>query len=176
MPLDRDPDLEAIFEIHRKYLQHEDELVHQRTMSFITIQSFILATFGFTYQKRYEIAEKMFASGKPLTALGSLTSEYNGFLLVLALVGIATSFIAWRSIRAAVRAIYSIEGNWLKIVATHEAAYFPGMTGGGDDVASRNGIALATWAPLFLLALWLVTLLVLVFVFELLAPFKQALV
>ena len=172
MPVNRDPDLEAIYEIHRKYLQHEDELVHQRTMSFITIQSFILATFGLTYQKKYEVAEKMFASGKPLTALGSMTSEYNGFLLVLALVGIATSFIAWRSIRAAVRAIYSIEHNWLKIINTRKADYFPGMTGGGDGVASRDGIALATWAPLFLLALWLTTLFVLVFVFDIRVSLK----
>ena len=80
---------EEVYKIHRDYLEHEDELVHHRTTALITIQSFLIATFGFTYQKKYEIAEKLFSQDKSLTpaALGSITDEYNGFLFILAIVG-----------------------------------------------------------------------------------------
>ena len=151
---------EEVYKIHRDYLEHEDELVHHRTTALITIQSFLIATFGFTYQKKYEIAEKLFSQDKSLTpaALGSITDEYNGFLFILAIVGAATSYIAWRSILAATYAIKALESNWLQFCEHNPPEHLPGLTGGGIKKSTGDGISLATWAPMFLLILWLATI------------------
>ena len=159
---------EEIYKIHRDYLEHEDDLVHHRTTALVTIQSFLIATFGFTYQKKYEIAEKLFSRDHALTpaSLGTITDEYNGFLLILAIVGAATSFIAWRSILAATNAIKELEANWLRVNSQSPPPHLPGLTGGGSRQSSNEGIALATWSPLFLLLLWLATIVVLLVFFR----------
>jgi hypothetical protein len=160
--------IEEIYKIHRDYIQHEDKLIYYRTTALITIQSFLLATFGFTYQKKYEIAEKLFSHNPTLSlsALGSITDEYNGFLVILAVVGAATSFIAWRSIQAAVNAINELERNWLFFIDNKQPRHLPGITGGGNLSAVTAGAALATWIPRFLLLLWIVTLFVTLLLFK----------
>lgn len=160
--------IEEIYKIHRDYVEHEDELVHHRMTTLITIQSFLLATFGFTYQKKYEIAERLFEHDPKLSlsVLGSITDEYNGFLLVLAVVGLGTSFIAFRSIKAATNAITELEKSWLRAANHQPPDYLPGLTGGGNATSSATGITLSTWAPMFLVALWLVTLFVMILVFK----------
>lgn len=173
MELKRNEDAEKIFAIYRDYIEHEDELIHQRSTSLITIQSFILATFGFTYQKKYEVAAKILVEKdkKPID-LGSINNEYNGFLLALALVGVATSFIAWRSVRAAKHALEALSILWSEHAKSLDVKYLPEITGGGNGSASKDGISLATWAPLFLLGFWLVTLFALLFVFDVRINFR----
>ena len=172
MALDRQEDNETIYGVYRAYIEHEDELVHQRTTSLVTIQSFVLATFGFTYQKKYEVAARLLEANKTPADLGSIVNEYNGFLLALALVGIATSFIAWRSIRAAITAIYHLRDKWVQVSRDMPATHLPGITGGGSAEASKAGVSLASWAPLFLLGFWATTLFVLLFVFDIRVTFR----
>lgn len=160
--------IEEIYKIHRDYVQHEDKLIYHRTTAFIMIQSFLLATFGFTYQKKYEIAAELFSHNPTLSlsSLGSITGEYNGFLVILALVGAATSFIAWRSIQAAVDAINALEKNWVSVINNKQPPHLPGLTGGGNLNAVSSGAVLSTWTPRFLLLLWIVTLFVTLLLFK----------
>jgi hypothetical protein len=44
-----------IYELFRSYVKHEDTLIDHRTTWLIYIQSFLLATFGFSYQKKFEV-------------------------------------------------------------------------------------------------------------------------
>lgn len=162
--MNRDKYLEDIYILHREYIEHEDDLVHQRTTTFITIQSFLLATFGFAYQKKYEISEKLVATGKSPVDLGLIYYEYNGFMIILALIGIATSLIALRSINAAVKALRTVEANWLKITNTNPPSYLPGITGGGNRDAHNGGVSLSNWAPLFFVILWIVVIVALIVV------------
>lgn len=169
MKFDRNEDMEAVYKLHRDYIEHEDDLIHHRTTSMITIQSFLLATFGFTYQKKLEVVEKLHANDLDFSALGRSSVEYNGFLLVLAIVGAATSYIALRAVRAAARAISRLQDSWLAASKDNggEAGYLPGITGGGDSSASVDGISLVTSVPKFLLGLWIVTILLLIAVLNL---------
>jgi len=167
MTLERNENLEAVYEIHRKYIEHEDELVHQRTTSLITIQSFLLATFGFTFQKRYEVAATIQIKGSQVPDMKVQTSEFNGFLLILACIGVATAYIAYRSIKAAQEAIQQLAQSWETTALQEKApSYLPGITGGGHRNSSKSGVAMTTWTPVLLMGLWLLTLFVLFFIFD----------
>ena len=154
-----------IYKIYRDYVEHEDALIHHRTTSLITIQSFLIATFGFAYQKSYEIAEKLLSrdtSVKPAT-LGNITDEYNLFLLILAIVGLGTSIIAWRSIVAATKAIKGLKEKWNNLKFQNPVNHLPGLTGGGDEKVTEAGLSLSIRAPQLFIALWvLIILLILV--------------
>ena len=164
MSIQRDEDLEAVYAIYRKYIEHEDSLVNHRTTWLITVQSFLLATFGFSYQKRFEVAERLLARGKALKDLGPISVEYGIFLVALALVGLITSMAAFLSIHAAVRALRSLRNNWHRISRERNSTgYLPGITGGGDSGADRRGISLSMWAPIFFCVLWLIVLVFLLF-------------
>lgn len=159
-------EIEDIYKVHREYIEHEDELIHHRTSALVTIQSFLLATFGFTYQKKYEVAGMLFIHDHKLSLsdLGSITTQYNGFLLVLALVGAATSFIALCSILAATNAIKGIERNWQQVSNGQPLPHLPGLTGGGSSVSSATGVALCILAPISFWILWMATLFYLILV------------
>jgi hypothetical protein len=152
--VERDEGAEEVYKLHRSCIEHEDNLVNQRTTWLITVQSFLIATFGLSYQKKFEVAEKLAFTGKDLTALGSIYDEYRVFMLVLACVGLITAIAAFFSVYAAVRALRSIRDSWLKSFPTQPHPYLPGITGGGDPKAERRGISLSMWAPVFFSLLW----------------------
>lgn len=58
---------QELYVLYRDYIKHEDELINARSGWMINIQSFLIATFGFSYQKRFEIItsfiDKMGAGG-----------------------------------------------------------------------------------------------------------------
>lgn len=151
----RDSDLVDIYSLHRKYIEHEDDLIHQRITTLITIQSFLLATFGFTFQKKIEIVEKLYEQHQlPFSSLGLMANEFNWFLIILAIVGAGTSILALLSIRAASVTIDKLREHWLQVAHHHPPAYLPGIIGGGDDKIVTGGSQLATRVPWFLLILW----------------------
>lgn len=154
MVMARDKDAEEIYKLHRSYIEHEDGLVNHRTTWLITVQSFLIATFGFSYQKKFEVAEKVNSAGKSLSSLGSVYDEYRVFMVVLAFVGLITAVAAFFSVYAAIRALRSIRDNWHKSYGHEPHAYLPGITGGGDKRAERRGISLSMWAPIFFSLLW----------------------
>lgn len=152
---EKDEKIQNLYEIYRDYIKHEDSLIHSRTSSLITIQSFVLATFGFCYQERYKMAFQL-AEKKQVT-IGSIDAEYNGFLIALGLVGFATSYIAWISIRSAHIAIKNIEEKWDKVESKNSAEYLPGITGGGKPSATLDGGRFSIYTPIFFTFFWLIT-------------------
>ena len=155
---ERDESAEAVYALHRSYIEHEDGLINQRTTWLITIQSFLIATFGFSYQKKFEVAEKLFSYNKSLNDLGSLYDEYRIFLFALALVGLITSIAAFFSVLAAARAIWSIRENWERLYGSSTHPYLPGLTGGGNKRIASRGIVLCMWAPVFFSSLWAIVI------------------
>jgi hypothetical protein len=58
---------QELYVLYRDYIKHEDELINARTSWMINIQSFLIATFGFSYQKKFEMVslfvQKMSSDG-----------------------------------------------------------------------------------------------------------------
>jgi hypothetical protein len=46
---------QELYVLYRDYIKHEDELINARISWMINIQSFLIATFGFSYQKKFEV-------------------------------------------------------------------------------------------------------------------------
>jgi hypothetical protein len=160
-----DADLNVIFKIYRDYVEHEDELIYQRTHSLVTIQSFLLATFGLCYQKRFEIAAMLLKQGQQLSDI-KINNEYNGLMLALAFVGIATSLIALVSVRAARKAIEDLNSEWNRIKEKCPQDYLPRLIGGGNPEAAKHGFHLSLYIPRFFLLFWIVTIYMLWAVFD----------
>jgi hypothetical protein len=159
-----DPDVLVVFKIYRDYVEHEDELIYQRTHSLVTIQSFLLATFGLCYQKRFEIAAMLLDKHK-LPDI-SINNEYNGLMLALAFVGVATSLIAVFSVGAARRAIEGLHSEWNKILEKNPQEYLPRLIGGGNPKAAKHGFHLSLYIPWFFLLFWVLTIYLLWTVFD----------
>lgn len=156
--------IESIYIIYRDYIKHEDSLVNSRTTALITIQSFVLATFGLCYQERYKMALNVIDKSE-YTLLGPIAIEYNGFLLALGLVGLATSVIGLLSIHCAHKAISHLEESWKAIAAENPTEHLPGLTGGGKASVTIGGSHFSIFTPIFLILFWLATELFLLFAF-----------
>lgn len=170
--LKRDLDAEAIYLIYRSYVEHEDELIHHRTTTLVTTQSFLLATLGICYQKRFEVAATFFDQHRSLSSIGLVNIEFSGLMLSLAIIGLASSVIAIFSLRAAKAALQKLEIDWRKIAVRRSITYLPRLTGGGNPKAIKHGIYLSLYTPYFCFIFWLVTLVTLAIFFYL--PYLDA--
>jgi len=158
MGLQRDEELDSVYKIHRDYIAHEDNLIHQRTSWMITIQSFLIATFGLSYQKRYEFIAQYYAANKKMPCFPPIDSDYTIFLISLCCIGAGTALATLFSVYAAIRALRRVRNNWRDLVGQWHPRYLPGITGGGDRIASKHGITLSIWVPAFFLAIWIAAL------------------
>lgn len=159
------------YELYRSYIQHEDNLVNHRTTWLITTQSFLIATFGLSYQKKYEMAHKIMELSfcqKAIDALERPIIEYNIFLLVLAFSGFSIAILTIYSVRAAQNAIFSLQGKWNSINFIWRNRMkddgnaqlfdlFPEIIGGGSDT-EKKGARFATWLPIFFAILWVIVI------------------
>lgn len=148
---------EDLYVIHRRYIEHEDTLVNNRTTWLITVQSFLIATFGFTFEAKYELV-----SHQILPELGNVAvrtpEELQTFQTSLAVVGLFTGFVALLSLRAAARAITSVRRSWEKHpLAKPCRDYLPPLMGGGDPGARRAGISFPILLPIFFMLFWAAT-------------------
>ena len=165
-----------IYNVYRDYIKHEDNLINYRTTWLITIQSFLLATFGFTYQKYYELA---FATPQPI-GNGLLLKKiaFLCFLAWLAATGISVSVVSYYSIKAASDALDNLRSRWLEILHSNMAAtlidnprepgkkihpLLPGLTGGGLEASHTNGATFAGRLPKVFGALWCLVVLAVIF-------------
>lgn len=157
---------EEVFSLFRDYTKHEDGLINQRMTWMITIQSFLIATFGFSYQKKLEIISNFIMEKKSPTSLISpmAVSEfhdtifrYNLFLLIICSIGIGMSAITFFLLRAASLAIKGLEHKWGKIEEMLRIKYLPQITGGGsnDKKAKKSGEILSNWLTYFFFGFWL---------------------
>jgi len=157
---------EDLYKIYRDYVIHEDDLIHQRTTSYVTIQAFTIATFGLSFQKKYEVLSKATTETDSLPSFVAASNELNAIMFFLVLIGISTSYIAWQSIRAASLAIRQLERGWSCFLKQYPCGFLPGLTGAGNSKSSNDGEKFPIYAPLLGLALWLLTLAVLYFAFD----------
>jgi hypothetical protein len=138
-----------LYTIYRNYIEHEDSLVNHRTTWLITIQSFLIATLGLTYQA---LLEPLSGKVEPITPRSLLF-----FQAALATVGFFTSFVAYLSLRAAGRSIRSIRRNWERQpLAAACRLQLPALTGGGDSRAPRMGFSFPLLLPAFFMVFWVV--------------------
>jgi hypothetical protein len=165
-----------MYELFRSYVKHEDTLIDHRTTWLIYIQSFLLATFGFSYQKKFEVYANA-CSGRNATDLvkagcnaadqlrqtmGKLPHQYNVFLLVMCIVGVGVSIASWVSIRAAVSALSSLDEKWEKNAFDEaeraQLAFLPFITGGAHPRAAWLGKLLPQLLPAFFTILWVLAI------------------
>jgi hypothetical protein len=58
--------IEELYLNYRDYIKHENILINYRTTWLITIQSFLITTFGFSYQKKFEVISSAALNGLTL--------------------------------------------------------------------------------------------------------------
>jgi hypothetical protein len=184
----REPRLspDKVYEIHRAYIEHEDDLVHHRTTLMVTIQGLLLAAFGLGLQKFYEKVDIKFSCDfrdqllHPIDTIQQVLPklfppenfqdlvvlEFNCYLLIIVFVGLATSLIGRISIGAAKKAILAVEEHWnlyyyqSKVRPEQEIKFriFPGIAGGGKIKNRKRGISFVSWIPSFFVWLWILML------------------
>jgi hypothetical protein len=156
--------LEDLFSLFRAYIERENNLINNRMTWLMTVQSFVIATYGFSYQRKFEVLGNLYINDNreallKLPELTWLLIKYDYFLILLAAVGLVTSGVAFMSIRAAFKAIRSIVDKWNTDFAHEEATHLPGIAGGGDDVANRHGKIFALALPGFFVGFWALVML-----------------
>lgn len=145
-----------IYEIYRNRCEHENILIDHRTTWSITIQSFLIATFGFSFQKKYEISEKLFGNTEKIGAMKNEIFNFDIFLFLLIVVGVVTAAIALRSIKAATDTIEKISEKWHEIKHQNYdiAMNIPDIGAAGDRRAREQGQWLSKALPVFFMAFW----------------------
>lgn len=150
--------LDKLFILYRDYLKHEDVLINYRTTWLVSVQSFLIATFGFSYQKKFEVL----AQAIEKSAVAKLEISiylYDFFMVLLIVIGVFTSVAAMRSVSAAVLAINELKEKWEAIIKYYPPLYhLPNITGGGNTTASAIGAGLALRLPRGFLISWTVIL------------------
>lgn len=174
---------EELFSLYRDYLKHEDNLINQRTTWLITIQSFLIATFGFSYQNRFTGLITIYSgylekNGYPTLSSSSIgtippeilenitrqypeigikISNYNNLLYALSIIGLITSVIAFFSVSAAVNATVAIRKKWYAISSFSRriiANQLPDISGGGSRHAHLFGKVMSLSLPIFFIVFW----------------------
>ncbi len=138
----------GIYDAFRKYLTHEDDLVHQRTTWSITIQSFSIAAVGWVFT----------AMMSEINGNNSYRAyECNRLIQFFCVLGVGVSLISAGGIFAAQRAIHRLETDWNKQSANSPyQGYLPKLSGGGSRLALWMGHALPLFLPIFLMCLWII--------------------
>ncbi|MDD2800022.1 MAG: hypothetical protein PHE96_01075 [Methylococcales bacterium] len=153
---------EEFYSLLRDYIKHEDDLINQRMTWLMSVQSFLIATFGFSYQKKFEIVSKALIN-KETQALGFSIVEYDLFLIMLIVVGIATSYFALQSIEAATHSITQLRERWRDFYRCEwrklcdsrpQLDHLPDITGGGVVMAHIQGIKFPFYLPRFFIFFW----------------------
>jgi hypothetical protein len=168
--LNRDGDkrIEELYLLYRDYIKHENVLINYRTTWLITIQAFLITTFGFSYQKRFEVISSIIRdeNNKIIDIQGNLPilqdtlHQYGLFIIFLSVIGIATSFFAFLSINAAIRSIKAVRDKWHHISGYISSinytiiGHLPTITGGGDKFAYQNGKKISQFLPIFFILFW----------------------
>lgn|SRR5208282_1782123 len=102
-------EVHELYKLYRTYLEHEDNLINYRCNWMYLIQSFLVATYGFTIQKKLEVLGHI---EKPLHDIPEFLQEtliqIDRFLYVISVVGIIVSCIGLPSVYAAISSIKSL--------------------------------------------------------------------
>lgn len=155
-----------VYAAFRGYEEHENELLNHRTGWLVTIQSVLIGTFGFSYQKYFEVMERVDARigvgstkeiGKELL---TVKENYQFYLVGLSIVGLLIAILSYFSIITAIRAQDKVREKYIEHYGKDAIAHgLPSIAGGGDKFATVFGARFARWLPGLLMALWTFVLL-----------------
>ena len=155
-------------EIHtrfRSYITHEDDLIYQRTTLLVTVQSFLIATFGFSYQKKYEIAFQIISHQDTAKKMVQHEYVYNIFLLLLCVGGFSIALMTIFAVMAASKAIVNLHTAWREASSSYvldtksNSEYkipkeFPDVIGGGLRSSAQWGVILSFVLPILFSLFW----------------------
>jgi hypothetical protein len=149
------------YKIQRAYIEHEDNLINHRNTWGTTIQSFLIATFGFSVQKIFEVAEKILSHSDAAASvlLAKFILIFMLFLLPLCIVGLMTAVSQKRSVRAAYDAIDAVRRNYDCVAKTNdfERTYsLVPITGGGDRHLQNHDFNISGKMPKIFMYFWLI--------------------
>jgi len=139
--------LQALYNVYRDYMKHEDDLLNQRSTWHLLIQGFLFTTLG--------------VIGEWQNPLGAdrLYMERGFLVYVLAFAGAGIAVAAAISINAANNAIDALFNKWKNVLATYQGEskhLLPEIAGGGRAKARDKGKQPAVWIPRILVVVWIV--------------------
>lgn len=118
-----------LYRLYRSQEEHENDLINHRTTWLVTIQSVLIATFGFSFQKFYEIAKSSNALVQE-----SITLRYEVFLMVLCVIGLSSCIFAYLSVKAGSDAQIKVRKEWSLLRLKMPDVGLPPLAGGGHDL------------------------------------------
>lgn len=126
-----------LYKVYRSYIEHEDDLINQRTTWFIQLHSFLIASYGITFAAF--VNSFNFDDVDPLMLLFVRVGVIL-FLSAVTFVGLSSAKAAMNSIQAATFAINSLrnDGNALLQAPKMEGRLLPGLTWGGIDLKPED--------------------------------------
>jgi hypothetical protein len=157
-----------LFNLYRDYVRHQYDLINHRTTWYATMQAFLFGAFGFSIQKKAEVAgdhpDKLSACA---TAVNHITCNIVGQLdwaiIFFCVVGMAISCVVWRVMKAASDPIQELYRVWEPIANCEHAkgnAHVPYLTGGMDEKHANAGRKYTMWLPVIIGIIWLLILIV----------------
>jgi hypothetical protein len=138
----------------RSYLEHEDELVNQRTTWFVTLNSLLFAAIGLTFHV-------FDSSNQSVTLLSDSNYDLAAFLLIsMPFVGLISSVITFRSVTAANNSAIMIDKKWDNFSSRyHLTSLFPALAAGGYSKIFSAGRRLGVALPFVMAPIWSLALL-----------------
>lgn len=122
------------YKICRSLEEHENNLINHRTTWLILIQTVIMATFGFSSQKFYEVYEKTAScSGADVKTAAINNSWFLLFMLLLCVAGLSASIAGYLSIKSATNAQEGVRNLWISQSRKYPDIWLPPLAGGGEQ-------------------------------------------
>lgn len=148
-----------IWKAFRSYEEHENAPINHRTSWFITMQSVLIATFGFSIQKYFEVMAKLSEITDPkstLERMSNINSKYQTYLFILCIIVTAVAFWAHKGIGTAITAQVKMRELFTQSHKAKADEYkLPDISGGGDIDARNQGGTFAMSLPIAAGAFWI---------------------
>lgn len=132
-----DADLQ-IYDVYRKYIQHQDELVNKRLDRLFAVHAALVAIAGLS-----------------ITKDGPFGRFQGPTLIVFSVFGISFCFAQRTAIKAGLDATRKLNDKWNKCISPKiDTNLFPGLVGGGNEENAQIGRAMTLRAPWLLALIW----------------------
>ncbi len=160
MDAERRKEILELWDVFRKYVEHEDLLLNQRVSRMLVVQGVMFAAAGAVLTEVIKTAAQMRPTHAPPPAtwlpFGPLTG-YVGFLAIVAAAGAVNAWLSKVEIGAADRALHGLEDRWEDSIELEELEQLrlPGLLRGGVDpqpLERKEG----TWLPMLFLVIWII--------------------
>lgn len=161
------------YENLRKYVEHEDNLVNARISRTLLLHGFLFAAFVLLVQAKAGAMSSLLSEGNCKAdsikvcagpELGALFQVADLMLMLIAVIGVITSWGVLVGVRAAMKAIRGIEDVYDFILEKRDTKArelpLPYVTGGGDKRAREKGFSSNMTLPISLVGLWLLVAIV----------------